>query len=63
MLIMLKDEKVAINPDRVDGVCEDWRNDGTAIYVGGASDPFRVKMDVETIVKILNREIKDEIND
>lgn len=63
MLIMFKDEEVAINPDRVDGVCEDWRNDATAIYVGGALDPFRVKMDVETVVKILNREISNEVND
>lgn len=60
MLIMFKDEKVAINPDRVDGVCEDWRNNVTAIYVGGALDPFHVKMDVETVVKILNREMSNE---
>lgn len=56
-----------INPDRVDAVTHKYIHGekmGTAIYTGGAEEPFTVNENIEKVVKALSdtREEMDESN-
>lgn len=54
---LVKIDGLYINPDRVDGVAPEYRGGEstgtTCVYVGGESEPFKVKRVIEEVVKAL----------
>ena len=48
-------DRVAINIDRIDGICLNIDNSNyTNIYVGGSEHPFTVKMPFKNVIDMIN---------
>lgn len=52
-IIRFGEDNVAINIDRIDGLCFDLRSNITQVYMGGSEKPFGIKKPLDEVLQII----------